>query len=563
MVGTLIPAALGVMLRGMVRDERVGWPSVSLLTVSLLGALFLVPAMIASDFHDKQVFRVTHFSIFNNILNGFYPPRDLVFPEHPLQYHYGVDMAAAVVAALFRARIDVAFDVVTFLGFGYSMAVFGGIGRAVLGKRAQVLTAVVCGFHGGFPWLYGNPNEVFESWIMGLYHAVQGKWLATPSTSTVFQMPFSLGYPLFAMALLVATEISSRRRNLYPAIVLALVLSAASFSNITVFLTVTGSLLIYFIFLFLKAVVCRSPGGKVRNLIAPFGGLAGALLVACLVSGFSDIVLKTGGEVIVRSPGGITGDLYNNLKWNWGSFGFLLVGAIFGLLFMPSLKVFLIVHVLGCLYIVNAYRYNYTWDMVKFGFVADVSLALLSAATIFKLWTGGFFRKVVALMLALAIAAPALAFHVPYWRDPPPSEPIFQSVVKGVWQHVLGVMVNSPDIRVISWLRPRVGEQEIVLRRSPNAELYSFMGGLPVFQPDILTVNFNNSPERIKRRKEMMSKPSEDMNEYEREGVRWAVVDTNPSSEDPLLPLVSKCAAQGRCREEVAIGSLVIFKVAP
>jgi hypothetical protein len=531
------------------------------MSLALLGALYLVPTMIQTDIHDKQAIRVSHFSIFNNIENGFYPPRDLVFPDHPLRYHYGVDTMAAMVAALCHARVDVAFDIVTFVGFAFAIAAFGGVGRSLFGPRGQLFTGFLCCFHGGFPWPYAKPNQELQERLMGLYFGVQGHWLAPPSTSTVFQMPWSAGYPLFALVLLITTQLSPTRLNIFSSIALTLTLCAVSFCQIAVFLSLGGALLGYLLLLSMRGLVKRSPERRARNYLAPIVAVLVSVLTASLISGFAQILIKTEGHVIIRAVGGIAGDLYSNLKWNWGSFGILIPAALLGLFFTPTLTVLFLAHAVGCLLIVNTYKYAHTWDIIKFAFAGEVSLALLSAALTWKLWCGGPIKKSISLVLTALIAAPAILYHVPYWRQMPPKVPIFDPVLRGTWQRLKGFQVSTDELHAISWLRPRVKEREIVLRRMPFAESYIFLGGLPVFQPDDLTISFNNPPSRIQHRKDVEYSKPLDIQQYLAEGVRWLVIDTAPADQDPFFSLANAWEAQGKAIKEVSFNNISVFRL--
>ena len=396
---------------------------------------------------------------------------------------------------------------------------------------------------------------------MSILHGVKGKWLAPPSTSTVFQMPFSAGYPLFGLAVLLATTVSPKANTKASAIALALVLSAASFSNIAVFLTVTGALLAYLGFLLLKELIWPTCEGGRWRVLLPILGVLGAVGVSCVISGFSDIIFKTGGEVILKAPDGMTGELYSNMQWNWGSFGLLIPAAVLGVFYTSKLRTFLVVHALGCLYAVNFYRYAHTWDIIKFGFVAEVSLAILSASLVCKLLRGGLLRKTIALVVIAGISAPAISYHLPLWegRSHPFSSTF--SLMRGTWLQQLGVTLSSDEVKSITWLRSRVGERDVVLRNMPTADLYVFLGGLPILQPDALTIAFNNSESRIQERYEIVKTMPTDVTVYQKEGATWVVVDTDPGAHDPLLPLALLWSQRGEAVERVSFNKLTVFEL--
>lgn len=552
--GTLGPAILGVLLRKHVAPMRVDFSTFLLFVLGLAGACFLIPGMMDGDFHDKVDLRCSHFSTVNSILNGFYPPRDPVFPNHTLNVHYGVGLMASMVATLGHIRFDYALDTVSFFGFAYAIICFGALGGAIFGKKAQFFTAFIAGFHGGFPWFLGPKDESYAFKMMSLNHNVESIWLMFPSTSTLFQMPFSLGYPLGALTLLLASEITGLQRKRLVSLALLLVISALSVANITVFLTVGGSLLGYFFLLLVRASVARNSERRWVFFVAPLAAIIGAFLLATIISGFSSIILKNSGDLIIKNPRGIAGNLPQNLLWNWGSFGFLLPAAIPGFFIAHSMRIFFLIHAFGCLYILNFHRYIYSPDIVKFAMVGAISLAIMSSGFIAWLWQRRLWTKPAALLLIIGISAPAITFHIPFWQKIP--QPLFGTIPMR-----FGVQMTTEETQSITWLRSNVSREDVVLRAMPFAILYPATGGLPVLQPDHFTHVFNNPQSRVEERRRLAESSTLTPNDLRKEGIRWIVVNLAPQAADRYLNLASQCVEANECSLVTSFGSLSIYKV--
>lgn len=556
-LGTLVPSLTGLLLRKKGAGRKVGRPNGWLLALALLAPTYLLPTMIRSDFHDKLFLNPSHFSTVNNILNGTYPPRDPIFAHTNLRYHYGVNTLAAVVVTVTRARFDVALDIVSFCGLVYTILALGTLGGALFGPAGRLFAGFLGAFHGGFTWFYPpQGNHSTARLLMGLFHEVNSQWLSSPSTSTLFQMPFSLGYPLFALTLLLALEFDGKTRRLIGSLGILASLATLSFSNITVFLTTSGALFGALGLLLLYYTVRRPSGTRPVFLIPPLIAIASSFVIAAFISGFSEIIFTSGPSVLIKTKGGIAGNLPGSLHWHWGSFGMLIPLAIPGLIFAARLRLFLFIHVVGCLYALNTYRYQHTWDIVKFAFVASISLAILSSGTITWIWRRKLLGKILAFALSATVSASAITYHIPLWRNDP--TPFSDSLATGG----LGrVRILQDELRAIEWLRLHASRDEIVLRVMDAANLYTSLGGLPIIQPNHFTPQLGYSTDEITRRRDLTSNFSSNISDYKREGVKWIVIHTDPAAGDPYVPRVAAWVRNGECMLAVTFGDFQIYKV--
>lgn len=556
-LGTSTPSLLGWCLRGKVAGKKVGWPNFPLLALAVLAPTYLLPAMINADFHDKLFLRPSHFSTVNNILNGTYPPRDPIFAHTNLRYHYGVDTLAAVVTAFTQTRFDIALDIVSFCGFAYAILAFGTLGGALFGSAGRLFAGFLGAFHGGFTWLYPPPGEYTTArLLMGLFHQINNSWLATPSTSTLFQMPFSVGYPLFGLTLLLALEFNGKTRRLIGSVALLITLATLSFSNITLFLTTGGALFGSLTLLTLHQIARRHSDIRAAYFLPPLVTIASSFALAVFISGFADIIFAKGPPIILRTPEGIAGSFINNINWHVGSFGILIPLALPGLVLSSQLRTFLLIHVTGCLLILNTHRYRHTWDIVKFAFVAAVSLAILSSGTVTWLWKRSWLGKFLALILTLLVAASAITQHIPFWRNDP--TPYSNSLFFGGMGRI---RILPDELKTIAWLRARTGPEELVLRVMESANLYTWLGGLPIIQPNIMVHQLGYSFDDISRRNKLAESFSSDISEYKREGVRWVVVHTDPAVGDPYVSRVAQWLKNGECDLAVTFGEFQIYKI--
>jgi hypothetical protein len=158
-----------------------------------IAALVTVPIIaptILLNFHDEAFFN-GHHAIIAHLQNGSYPPRYLYQPSLPLRYHYGFDLAGAIVTGVLRLRLDQAIDFLTLALWPCMFLLLWRVGEHVGGPRAGLLVALmVCYSAGGCSlctvhWLRTNP----------------------PLVSYFFQHPWSIGVPLFCLIVLQRTAL--------------------------------------------------------------------------------------------------------------------------------------------------------------------------------------------------------------------------------------------------------------------------------------------------------------------------------------------------------------------
>ena len=119
------------------------------LWVTGLATLPIILPTILLNFHDEAYFN-GHFAIIAHLQNGTYPPRYLYEPSLPLRYHYGFDLAGAIITGLLQVRLDHAIDILTLALWPFMFLLLWRVGESVAGGRAGLLVALAVCFATGW-----------------------------------------------------------------------------------------------------------------------------------------------------------------------------------------------------------------------------------------------------------------------------------------------------------------------------------------------------------------------------------------------------------------------------
>ena len=119
------------------------------LGIAALSTIPIVLPTILLNFHDEAYFN-EHFAMIAHLQNGTYPPRYLYEPSLPLRYHYGFDIAGAIVTGLLRVRLDDAVDLLTLALWPCMFLLLWRVGEHFGGPRAGLFAAfAVCSSEAG------------------------------------------------------------------------------------------------------------------------------------------------------------------------------------------------------------------------------------------------------------------------------------------------------------------------------------------------------------------------------------------------------------------------------
>ncbi len=554
LIGTLVPATYGyIWARRLVKTDtllltpqKFPW---QLIGVAEMGTLIILPAIIFWDFHDRD----WHFALTAQIVNDIYPPRDSVFANLQLNYHYGIDTLFAMIMALTRLRVDLTVDLVTILAWWYTLILFGLLCERLFGERAGPLGILLVGFAGGFPWWLETPSYVNA---LQNYYVVGNQILNPTLTSYFFQHPWTLGTPLLVIILLLWDEFYQREHRRFE-IVYALSLSfiVLGFSNMTLFLALSASTLVISVLTYFKA---NSTGKRDHSMLLPTIAITVAIAITPLLGGMFSILLGHESQAgIVFADKGIAGDWLASLQWHLANFGLLLPLGIAGLLLMKSpLRWVLALLVIGSILTLNLFRYERSWDIVKFATVAQIILAIASVDILVRLLKSTVTSlKFSAWLLGGAIIATGLTFHIPFWL----SLPITASWLEpALWRKPPGL--TAGEEQAISWLRHRISAGEIVLCPIALFTGCRILGGFPFLYHPTLPWQLGFPAERIAQRQKLflINQSSVDFQPYLTEGVKWAIL---PAGVAPWETVMRTWVKEGSAKEVVTFGTVTVFQM--
>jgi hypothetical protein len=536
--GTIVAAGLGAasLWKTLPEDSNEGpswwiWIGMAAAVAVLLG-----PVLYTSK-HDECLI-TGHVSIPAEMQNGIYPPRHLTFPNYELRYHYGVDLAAAVVSALL-GRLDVALTVhlLALLLWAYSFCLYWLVGERLIGGRfAGPVTATCVLFAGGAPYLchVGSTLDYLTSMCRR-----GGMWIVPPMASSFLQHPWSLGLPVFAALLLVWIHRSDGRGDgRWGWLLLGLLACMLSLAQAV---------------LFVCAVPSVVADGSLRNrrVSARVLGQCGAwaavvFVVARLLHGFFAPTAEPSQGRLEWHPFGLDASASDWIAWHLEGLGALLPLGIAGLFVLRRQRVLLGLLAVGGLVVRDAFRYTPSWNIVKFAMVSQVALAILAAACLTealarpRLRVAGAVGLVASTAFGFAWPLSLAAMHAPTIEAgqclPPP--------------------LTGPDAAAVELLRRRVSAGEAVFR-SERADAYAMRAGLPQQTWDWGTQGFGFGDGLFQERRVLIAHP-DDLEAFRRQGFRWLVLGPRDAR---ALTAAREWVSEGKAEVAGEFPPLTVFRL--
>ncbi|WP_187431736.1 hypothetical protein ROLI_045850 (plasmid) [Roseobacter fucihabitans] len=479
----------------------------------IIGATFLLlPAIFRFDFHDKAVDVFGHLTIINNMLNGFYPPRNPLASSFELPYHYGVNLMAALVATATHTAADRALDLLTLALWPYSLTLFAVLSAHLLKRETAPWWVVAVGaFAGGIPWIAESASLLSHKATL-IFH-VNDSYINPPLVSYFFQHPWTIGLPLGLGVLHIALPLGEREVALRPAFpILALFFVTLAISNVTVALTFSSVILGFFVI----ELFWRRDGAGERLS-------AGVLLVALTflsityISGFGELFKQTSQNSIVVADQGIAGGFWKNILWNVATFGLLLPLGIWGLFLLKRRGLILAGLAGGGFLILNVLKYEQSWDIVKFGTVAQIAFALAAVVALQLLFAR---LRLKTWGLLLILIAPGLSFSLAFFASLE-GNPYAKRVRKGYV--ATAPILTEAEARAIHHIRRNIADGELVVVPHPNSVKYSLYGGLPQFDPTGGNVHVFLDDEDIQVRRLLMQEANPKLSDMTEAGAAWFV----------------------------------------
>jgi hypothetical protein len=508
-------------VRSAVSLEQAGWAR--RLGIAALATLPIVLPTILANFSDEANFN-GHHAIIAHLQNGTYPPRYLYEPSLPLRYHYGFDLAGAILTGLLRVRLDHAIDLLTIALWPCMFLLLWRVGEHVGGRRAGLLVALTVCFSGGWPLItrLGPPCGLCT---------INGLRINPPFVHYFFQHPWSLGVPIFCLVVLQRAARSRIGNQMLGLAALVCSLSLLSLAHAVLFIATVVAL----------GMTEAWTAVRLRALTAVtvLLGLGASVVCAKLLGGFfasgefppAGGILDTGFSL--REFSG-SDAILGQIQWNLASFGALLVLGSVGLLRVTHEKRFLAILAGLTLIIANLLRYRYSWDIVKFATVSFLTLAIGAGVALSDLasWADRSGRRLIygSLIIALAgqgVLYPFILLFGSY--NPEGRLPFSMQMIRPYFSRAYPV--NRDDAEAVSFLRSHMGPTEIVYRAEEKSEPYAIWGGVPT-QASVYAENGNDDvyglgPEKLAARKELRSVSGDWFDRLLAEHVTWVVADAD------------------------------------
>ena len=533
------------------------------LTITVLVTLPIVPPTILLNFYDEAYFN-GHYAMIAHLQNNIYPPRYLYDPTLPLRYHYGFDLAGAIITGLLRVRLDQAIDLLTLALWPCTFLLLWRVGEHVGGRRAGLFVALAVCFSGGASQIcsYKYSGTSMEG-AKVLFCTVNGLQQNPPFISYFFQHPWGLGAPLFCLIVLQRAALSRIPNKALGLMALLCSLILLSLSQVVLFVTTLAALGLIEV----RSMVWERNRDAVWMLLT----LAMAAFGAKVIGGFfvSGDYPSAGG--IFNSGFSLRDFTHSDavvgqLQWNLASFGVLLVLGVVGLFRAKRDKVFLIILAALSLGIVNILSYRYSWDIVKFGTISFITMAIGAGVALADLtrWAAIWRRKlicaaVVILLTWAGVLYPFFMFFALYSREP--RQPFSMQMLRPYFSHIYPV--DDDDALAVNFLRKHMGAAEIMYRTVEKSEPYATWGGLPIqasMWPSAMGDNDANGlgGQKFAARLDLARISQDWFDRLAAQHISWLVADADDVDINAIL---ARPEAKSRAVLAAQYGSIRIFKV--
>ena len=388
--------------------------------------------------------------------------------------------------------------------------------------------------------------------------------LNPPFIHYFFQHPWGIGVPIFCLVVLQRAALPRVSNQTLGLAALICSLSLLSLSEAVLFVTTVVALGL--------TEAWRLARFRERSAAVVLLGIGVSLLGAKLIGGFfvAGPFPPAGGffdtGFYVRDFAGPNAVL-GQAQWNFASFGLLPVLGVVGLLRVKHEKVLLIILAGLTLFVVNSLRYKYTWDIVKFGTVSFIALAIGAGVALSGLanWADSRRRRLVLGLIVIALVGQGVAYpFVILGAYDPELRPRFSlQMIRPYFS--LAYPVDRDDAQAVSFLRTHMGPSEIAYRAQEKSEPYAIWGGLPT-QVSVYTDPAENrsndayglGEEKLAARRDLASISEGWFDKVLAEHITWLVTD----GDDVAINALLECP-EGRDRAVLAAryGKVRVFRI--
>jgi hypothetical protein len=246
------------------------------------------------------------------------------------------------------------------------------------------------------------------------------------------------------------------------------------------------------------------------------------------------------------------------VHWNFASFGALLVLGTVGLLRARHGRAFLIVLASLGLIILNALRYQYTWDIVKFGVVSFIVLAIGAGIAMADLvdWANNRSRKLLYGLITIVLVVEGVIY--PFSTLLSHTSGI-EPQIRPYWSSLYPV--NQDDALAVSFLRTHLHPSEIIYRTKGKATPYAVWGGLPTQASVFPAASRDNDAyglgkEKFAARTSLKNISPTWLDQLSAEHVDWVVTDPD---DVPINALLESSEGKGRVTLAAQYGNVRVF----
>jgi len=526
------PAGERAGVRGPLRRTSPWmWVGMAAATLVLLG-----PELRYSE-HDECL-NSGHISIPLEMQNGVYPPRNLTFSNYEIRYHYAADLVAAALSSMLgRLNMVASVHLLALLLWAYTFSLFWLLGeRFVGGGAGPPVMAFGVLFAGGAPF-FCHDYSPLSSFLVSDCHAA-GTWITPPVISNFLQHPWSLGIPLFAGILLLLPGRATGWRNPWWWGLLSLLCLLLSFAQVVLFVCLLPAIVV--------TAATRGWWLSLRRLLVLAVWAALVFAGARLLHGFFASVAEPKGTALAFQPIWRDTPLREVLSWNLQSLGLLLPLGLLGLWALRRERLLLSVLAVGGLLARNLFRYEHSWDIVKFSMVTQLALAVLACAALAQAFASRRLRipggAAFATMIFFGVTWPAALtldlrgiFFCKQIDGPPP----------------------PADQQAIDLLRPLVREGEAVYR-TDHGNVYALYGGIPQPHWDWGVESFGFSQSLYDERHRLLADPPDSPAAFRAQGFRFLVLGP---SDAKLAGFAARWAQQGKARLLAKFPPLEVYRL--
>ena len=216
------------------------------------------------------------------------------------------------------------------------------------------------------------------------------------------------------------------------------------------------------------------------------------------------------------------------------------------------------------LVVVSVLRYQYTWDIVKFGTVGFIALAIGAGVALSDLWgwAGNWGRRTACVLITALLWQ---GFLYPFGQlsaYDPEGRPRFSAQMIRPYFSIM-YPVDPDNARAVSFLRTHMGASEIAYRTIEKSEPYAIWGGLPT-QASVYPADSGNNDqyglgeEKFAAKAQLAAITENWLDRLTAEHISWVVTDPDDVEINAIL---ERAESKARVALAKQFGNVRIFRI--